>query len=70
MTLPYDYARCAGAGSVEDGVMNWREGCDDCLRRTSPGSPHRQSWMTPDPIIAFECPWLIEPGEYYGNKPR
>lgn len=35
MTLPYDTARCEGAQYDGD----WREGCEDCLRRTSPGGP-------------------------------
>ena len=39
MTLPYDYARCAGDFP--------REECRDCLRRTSPGRPEWQSWMAP-----------------------
>lgn len=35
-TLPYDYARCNGR--QDDG--KWREGCEDCMRRTSPGRDH------------------------------
>ena len=31
--------RCHGSGSDEEG---WREGCEDCLRRTSP----RRSWKS------------------------
>ena len=57
MTLPYDVARCLGVGSEEEG---WREGCETCLRRTSPGgehTPHRE----PPQIIVFSCPWVIEP---------
>lgn len=55
-TLPADIARCPG---VEyDG--HWREGCETCLRRTSPPASDRQVWMTPPPIIAFECEGLIE----------
>ena len=42
MSLPYDTARCAGV--QYDG--EWREGCEDCLRRTSPGG-ERQSWIAP-----------------------
>lgn len=57
-TLPRDFARCAGEGSIEDGEMNWREGCDDCLRRTAPGG---EQHMEPPKIIVFECPYRIEP---------
>ena len=38
MTLPYDTARCAGV--QYDG--EWREGCEDCLRRTSAAGPMSQ----------------------------
>ena len=54
MTLPHDIARCPGVGSDADG---WREGCDDCQRRTEPGdSPH----MAPPPIIVLECEYMVE----------
>ena len=59
MTLPYDYARCAG--SKHEGI--WREGCEDCLRRTSPGDPERQVWMGAPEIIVFWCEYRIEPRE-------
>jgi hypothetical protein len=55
--LPADVARCNGVGNDIDG---WREGCDVCLRRTA----HRGSMvvmMSPPPIIAFWCEFLIEP---------
>jgi len=60
-TLPNGTARCPGVGSTEDGEMYWREGCEDCLRRTAPpiGGPPRI--MAPPPIIAFECEYRIEP---------
>jgi len=57
-TLPNDIARCAGAGSDEEG---WREGCEDCMRRTEPGDCGYTFWMAPPPIIAFECEYRIEP---------
>lgn len=58
--LANDIARCNGSGSIEDGVQYWREGCDKCLRRTALRPEH--VWMmTPPPIIAFECEYLIEP---------
>lgn len=54
-TLPNDVARCAGDGSDNEG---WREGCEDCLRRTTPGGDQH---IKPPPIIAFECEYRIEP---------
>ena len=58
--LPNDYARCRGDGSDAEG---WREGCEDCMRRTSPpGDPERVWMMAPPPIIAFECEFYIQPG--------
>lgn len=56
MTLPNDIARCDG--SQEDG--EWREGCENCLRRTAP-RPERVIMIEPPPIIIFECEYLIEP---------
>jgi hypothetical protein len=53
-------ARCPGVSFIEDGVIYWREGCDDCLRRTSPGS-ERSNSMSPPPILAFWCEGYIEP---------
>jgi len=43
MSIPYDTARCAGV--QYDGI--WREGCDDCLRRTSPGRDQWQTYIAP-----------------------
>jgi hypothetical protein len=60
MTLPNDIARCAGIGSDAEG---WRDGCEDCLRRTSPGTGPWVSHMLPPPTIFFECEYRIEPDE-------
>ena len=57
--LPYDTARCAGVQYDGD----WREGCEDCLRRTSPGDPDRQVWMAPPLLVVFECEYRIGPRE-------
>ena len=54
--LPFDVARCNGVGDDVDG---WREGCDVCFRRLSPGDDTRQVYMQPPKIIAFECEYLI-----------
>ena len=58
MTLPHDIARCRGVGNDAEG---WREGCEDCLRRTDAGSPDRQAYITPPAIIVFECEYRLEP---------
>ena len=58
--LPADVARCPGVGSDAEG---WREGCDDCLRRTTGPAPY-QSWLVPPPIIAFECAFRLDLTEY------
>ena len=59
MTIPNDIARCPGSGSDADG---WREGCEDCMRRTSPpGNPERVLWMAPPALITFWCESHIEP---------
>lgn len=59
MTLPHDIARCRGVGNDAEG---WREGCDDCLRRTSPMRNHPDiTHMTPPAIIVFECEYRLEP---------
>ena len=55
MTILPDFARCAGDGSDNEG---WREGCEDCLRRTTPGGDQH---IKPPPIIVFECEYRIEP---------
>lgn len=56
MGLPYDVARCAGVEYEGE----WREGCEHCLRRTSPGNPDLQVYIAPPRIIAFWCENLIE----------
>lgn len=56
--LPDDIARCAGVGDPIDG---WREGCEHCLRRTTPPGP-TSPWIEPPAIVVFECEFLIEPG--------
>lgn len=59
-TLPGDVARCAGYAS--DGEL--REGCEDCMRRTSPpADPVRVRMMTPPALIVFECEARIAPDE-------
>ena len=59
MSLPNDVARCAGASDA--GV--WREGCEDCQRRTDRPAPTgaRMVWMGPPPVITAECEYRIEP---------
>ena len=66
MSLPNNIARCPGVGSDEEG---WREGCEQCLRRTKPTSESSGLWMSPPPIIAFWCDFLIELGEEELLKP-
>jgi hypothetical protein len=58
--LANDIARCNGVSFVEDGQLGWREGCENCLRRTAPRS-QIVTMIEPPPIIAFECEYLIEP---------
>jgi hypothetical protein len=62
-SLPYDVPRCQGDSYDEDGVIEWREGCETCLRRTAPPHPDplQRRWIEPPPIIVFECEYLIEP---------
>jgi hypothetical protein len=65
--LPNDVARCDGIGSVENGVKYWRDGCDTCLRRTA--QRKESVWMmSPPPIIAFECEYIILPTD--SREPR
>jgi hypothetical protein len=57
-TLPADVARCPGY--MADG--EWRDGCEDCLRRTSPpADPDLVLMMQPPPIIVGECEARIAP---------
>ena len=58
MTLPLDIARCPGEGSWEDDEWNWREGCDDCQRRTSPGG---RVMIQPPTFLVFEYEYRISP---------
>ena len=56
--LPNDIARCAGVGDEKDG---FREGCEDCARRTDK-TPGGESWQViPPVIIVFECEFRIPP---------
>jgi hypothetical protein len=64
MTLPYDVSRCRG--EQIDG--EWREGCEDCLRRTEPSHPERQSYITPPVIIVFECEHRLEKNTVQNNS--
>lgn len=57
MSLPYDIARCPGYAA--DG--EWRDGCEDCQRRTQPGHPYWQSTIQPPAIVVFECDSRIPP---------
>jgi hypothetical protein len=50
---------CPGDGDLEDGRWVWREGCEDCTRRTRPDPA--DGVIEPPPIIAFECELRIEP---------
>lgn len=56
MRLPNDIARCAGVGSDDEG---WREGCEDCLRRTDPGAGDDVLRMATPPILVFECEYHL-----------
>ena len=56
--LSGDVARCPGYSADGD----WREGCEDCLRRTAPPvDPDRVRMMSPPAIIVFECDFRIAP---------
>ena len=57
MELPFDIARCEGVGD-ETGTW-WREGCEDCLRRTD-RPKNGIHWMHPPKIITFECEYRID----------
>lgn len=59
--LSFDVARCNGVGyEEENGVIAWRVGCENCLRRTAKGSDY-QTMMLPPEIITFECEFYISP---------
>lgn len=57
-SLPADVARCSG---VEDDHGAWREGCEDCLRRTCRAYFPQTAWMAPPPMVVFECEARIAP---------
>lgn len=54
MTLSKEIDRCPGVGCWDEGKYHWREGCEDCARRTE-----GETQMEPPPIIAFECEYWI-----------
>jgi hypothetical protein len=57
-TLPADVARCQGYWANDE----LREGCDDCQRRTSGHHPgDRTLWVSPPPLVVFECELRIAP---------
>ena len=58
--LPADDARCPGSGSDADG---WRDGCEDCQRRTDRSTFPLNAWMAPPLIVVFECEARIAPEE-------
>ncbi len=64
MTLLYDISRCHGVNIDGD----WREGCEDCLRRTEPGHPTRQAYIVPPVIVVFECEYRLEPDTVQNNS--
>ena len=53
--LHADTARCPGVYAE-----GWREGCEDCQRRT-PARGDRVVMMEPPPIIVDECDYRIPP---------
>ena len=56
--LPNDVARCPGRQAEGE----WREGCEDCLRRTAP--PSEGPWdvfMPAPPMTADGCEYRIAP---------
>lgn len=59
--LPADVARCHGVRDFSDG--DWREGCEDCRRRTDPPHHQRQTWTDAPKLVVFECELRIEPVE-------
>lgn len=60
MSLPNDVARCTGY-LVDDEL---REGCEDCMRRTSHATGDWVSHMYPPIIVVFECESRIAPEDY------
>ena len=60
-TLPANADRCAGMWCEDSLGGEWREGCEQCVRRTAPLPESGVEWMTPPPIIAFWCEGYIGP---------
>lgn len=58
---PDQISLCDGVGS-DDPEEGWRDGCETCIRRTTPRGPDSLI-MKPPPIITFECEHLIEPSD-------
>ena len=56
--LADDVARCDGVSFIENGETYWREGCEDCLRRTAP-RPDVVSMIAPPALVVFECEYRI-----------
>jgi len=56
INLPNNVSRCSGVNYEGD----WRDGCEDCLRRTSKSGP-RTLWIEPPLVVVFECEYRIEP---------
>lgn len=63
--LPNDVARCRGVFVAEPGLTEliWREGCEDCQRRTATQPHERFVQMEPPALILFECEYRIPGGE-------
>lgn len=57
-SLPADVARCPGFATDEG---DFREGCEDCLRRTDRSAFPLAAWMAPPLIVVFECEARIAP---------
>lgn len=49
-TLPFSTDRCIARHEPVVPIKP-AELCADCLRRTAPGHPHRQSWMAPPALV-------------------
>lgn len=56
--LPNDYARCAGVG---DDINGWREGCENCARRSSTPTGIMVGAIAPPAIISSWCEFWIGP---------
>lgn len=56
--LAADVARCS---AVEDDKGGWREGCEDCMRRTDRSYFPQAAWMAPPALVVFECEARIAP---------